>query len=417
MSAVSWTSLVRLFRRLGNRPGRPRSRILRGRKTTPGLESLEGISLLSSIAAPSAAAALRLHDAREHRLAAPAPRDRGPRTYGMTEAAAEAPVTLPPQTTVLNNTLTNFTNEPLAPPLNLFDPSLGTLSSVTINQTSVLQSSITSQNLSPSSSATITASLSGSFQINGLNQPIVQPTKTLTSQPQTVGTFGSSNDTAVFPPLQISNPTTMTFTDPASLAFFTASAGRTTVTPTMTANGTGSASAPNGNLFTIAQTAAMARVTVSYTYIPTPLPPPVPCPTVGRVGRIGLHHQRTLLIVPFSGVVNPTIANNPANYVLIRADGQRIRIISANYNPATNTVTLRPAHQLNVHHLFRLKFTLPCTSGPNEKVTLHINRKYSLIGFHNHVGEFVPVHFHNGRLVKGPSPRWAPFEDRLGRHR
>jgi hypothetical protein len=344
-------------------------------------------------------AAVVLHDSRIHRHATPIKREQSSGTLDMADASTL--VTLPPLMSSLGDTLTNFTNLPLSPSLNLFDPSLGTLVSVSVSHMALLQSTVTSQNLSTTSPATITAGLSGSFQINGLNQTIVQPTQTVTSQPVPVGAFGSGNDTATFPPLQISNTSSTTFTDAASLAFFTASPGRTTITPTMTANGTASANAPNGNLFTVTRTSAsVANLAVTYTYLPTP-PPPIPCPTVGKVGRIGLHHQHTLLIVPFSGVVNPTIANNPANYVLHRLDGQKIRIKSANFNPATNTVTLIPAHRINVHHFFRLKFTLPCTSGPEMKETVNINRKFSLIGFHNHVGEFVHVHFHNGHLVKG----------------
>ena len=60
----------------------------------------------------------------------------------------------------------------------------------------------------------------------------------------------------------------LTLTDPASLQFFTASANRTSITPTITANGFASASAANGNNSTTATTSASATITVSYTYIP-----------------------------------------------------------------------------------------------------------------------------------------------------
>ena len=93
----------------------------------------------------------------------------------------QAPVTSPAQTVSIGNTPTNFTNQPLSPTLNLFNPSLGTLLSVTISHSATIQSNITSQNLSPSSATVITATFSGSYQIDGLNQPISQPTKTLTS--------------------------------------------------------------------------------------------------------------------------------------------------------------------------------------------------------------------------------------------
>ena len=68
------------------------------------------------------------------------------------------------------NIPTNFTNQPTVPPLQLFNPSLGTLQSVQISSNVVYNSSITITNQSQISPATgITAMLSGaSFQITGL---------------------------------------------------------------------------------------------------------------------------------------------------------------------------------------------------------------------------------------------------------
>ena len=258
-------------------------------------------------------------------------------------STVETPVTTPVQTVSLGQTLTNFTNEPLSPDINLFDPSLGTLLSVTVGHTATITSNITSQNLSPSSPTTITASLAASYEIDGLNQPIVQPTKTITSQPIAVGVFGSSNDTATFPPIVISDSSTTTFTDATSLAFFTASSNRTAIGLTMNATGVATASAPNGNLLTTTSTSAASSVTVSYTYLPPTPPPPTPCPTVAGVGRIGVHHQRTEIVVTFSGTVDVAKADNPANYFVTSGSGNKIPIVSASFDPATNAVTLLPA--------------------------------------------------------------------------
>ena len=134
-----------------------------------------------------------------------------PNASGISDSS---PVTLPAQTASLGNTSTNFTNLPLTPALNLFDPSLGTLASVVVSHTAPIQSNITSTNQSPTTPTVITATLSGSYQIDGLNQPISQPTQTVTSQ-ITVGVFGSGTDTATFPPLQIADSSSMTITDPA----------------------------------------------------------------------------------------------------------------------------------------------------------------------------------------------------------
>jgi hypothetical protein len=350
---------------------------------------LEPISLLSAGGRSIDAPAVRLHDARHHRSAAPAtPKPTGADTDSTLQ-------TLPAQTASLGRTLTDFTNQPLSPPLNLFNPSLGTLVSVTVMQSGTIQSFITSTNLSLDSPTIITATLTGSYQINGLNQVISIPTQTVNSA-KPAGVFGSGTESVTFPPLQFTNSSTTVYSDAASLAFFTASPGRSTITPTMSAMATASASAPNGNLSTTTQTSALGgMVTLSFTYLPTP------CPTTGKIGRIGVHHQRTLLILPFYGAVNPTLAGNPADYVVITRTGQKVRIISADYNSATNSVTLRTARPLNVHHRFRLSVKLPC---PDDTVIIPFGRKTSLIGFHDKQGRFVTVH--DGHIVRSdPRPR------------
>jgi hypothetical protein len=415
MSAVGWTSLVRLFRHLRDRGGRLRGRAAKRQRTIPGLESLELISLLSSGGLRiGAVAAVRSPEARHHRREAPVTGAEGSQGAGM--AVTPATVTLPPQTASLSPTLTNFVSLPLSPPLNLFNPALGTLTSVVVTQAGDIQGDVTATNRSTTSTTMITGFLTGNFEISGLNQSLVQPTKTVSTPPEFANFFGQPGDTVKLPTLHISLSSTQTFTDPASLAFFTASPGHTsaTVTATMTANGTATAHAPNGNLATLTVTTRSGMVTVIYSYVPAPVTPP-PCPTAGPVGRIGLHHQKTLLVVPFQGVVNPVLANMPSNYVVTHY-GHKIRIISANYNPSTNTVILQPAHQLNVHHRFHLLVTLPCANGMTDMVVrLPFGRKYSLIGFHNHLGDFVPVHIHNGHIVRGDPP--ARHEHRPGHHR
>jgi hypothetical protein len=129
-----------------------------------------------------------------------------------------------------------------------------------------------------------------------------------------------------------------------------------------------------------------------------------PCPTVADIGRIGVHHQQTQLIVTFSGVVDPTLAENPNNYAVITKTGDRIHMNTATYNPATNSVTLIPETRLNVHLHFLLSVLLPCAPGmPPQTVLVPFGGKSSLIGFHNKRGEFVVVHhahiigFHNKR--------------------
>ena len=391
MSVVGLMRLRRLFRSASTWERRLRIHSQRRVKTIPGVEPLESVALLSTGIHMISGAAAHVDHSSNRR---PVDHVTDPRVlYNNVMTSAQAPESTPAQTVSIGETLTNFTNEPLTPNVNLFDPSLGTLLSVTVSHTAMLQSNITSQNLSPSSPTVITAALSGSFQIDGLNQPISQPTTAISSQPIPAGVFGSGTDTVTFPPIVIPSSATTTFTDPASLAFFTSSPDRSTVTLTMNATGAASASAPNGNLLTTTDTSAMGAVTVTYTY----LPPTPACPTVVGLGRIGVHHQRTELVVSFNGTVDPTKAENPGNYSVITRSGKTIPVKSASFDPATNSVTLIPARRLNVHYNFRLSLVIPC---PNEEtsetVVIPFGSKRSLIGFHNHRGEFVSVK--NGRI-------------------
>jgi hypothetical protein len=381
--------LRQVFRSSLTRIIRPRTHSQSRRKTIPGVEPLEPMALLSTGVPMMSGAAVHVDHSSNHRLVRhhsnPHVSNTGDMSYD------PSPVTPAAQTVSIGNTLTNFANLPLSPALNLFNPSLGTLLSVELSHSATIQSDITSQNLSPSSATVITATLSGSYQIDGLNQPISQPTKTLSSQPTPAGVFGSGTDTVTFPPLVLTDSSTTTFTDPTSLAFFTSSSGRSAVTLTMSATAVGTASAPNGNLLTTTQSSASATVSISYTYLPV-------CPTVVGIGRIGVHHQRTELIVTFDGTVDPTKAENPGNYSVITPAGKTIPIKSATYNPATNSVTLIPAIRLNVHHHFQLSLVIPC---PNEvtggTVVIPFGGKRSLIGFHNHRGEYVSVQ--NARIT------------------
>jgi hypothetical protein len=389
MIAAVWGRLRRLLAGASTRERRKGS-LARSRKVVPSVESLEAVALLSVGPSVLSSAALHLGHSNNHRLVSHIARPRF--TDSVMMRTDPAPVELPEQTVTLGPTLTNFVNVPLSPVLSLFNPSLGTLKSVEVKHSASIQSLVTSQNLSASSPTVITASVAGSFEIDGLNQTISQPTTTLTSLPMPAGVFGSPTDTVAFPPFLIPNSSTSDFTDATSLAFFTASAGRPSVTLTMTATANASASAPNGNLLTTSDSSAMGSVTIGYTYVPV-------CPTVGGIGRIGIHHQPTQLVVTFDGPVDPTKAADPANYTVITLSGKLIPIKSATYNPATNSVTLIPERRLNVHHHFRLSVVLPC---PNEvtgdTVIIPFGGRGSLIGFTNHHGKFISVK--NGRIVR-----------------
>jgi hypothetical protein len=405
MSAVGWMWLRRFVRSALTWESRPRTHSQRRVKTIPGLERLEAMALLSTGTHMMSAAEGHVDHSSNHAIVS---KITEPQVWSTDDVSSvQTPVTTPTQTVTLGQTLTSFMNEPLSPDVNLFNPALGTLLSVTVGHTATIQSNITSQNLSVSSPTTIIAALAASYQIDGLNQAISQPTTTVSSQPMPAGVFGSGTDTVTFPPIVIANSSTTTFTDATSLAFFTSSSNRTSVTLTMNTTAAASASAPNGNLLTIPQTSASSAVTVSYTYLPPTPPPPTPCPTVAGVGRIGVHHQRTELVVTFSGVVDPAKADNPANYSVISRSGNTIPIKSASFNPATNAVTLIPVHWLNVHYQYKLSLVIPCANEPNpQTVVIPFGSKFDLIGFHNKRGEFVSVQ--NGR-VSGLTNRSGQF--------
>jgi hypothetical protein len=348
------------------------------------------VALLSTGAHLASGALVHAHRSDSPRLIRVLARHHHASSHDVT-SAAETPVTTSAQTVSIGKTLTNFTDQALAPALNLFDPALGTLESVTIGHSATIESNITSQNLSPTSSTVITATMSGSYEIDGLNQPISQPTRMLSSAPTPAGPFGSGTDTVVFPPMALSDSSSTTFSDQTSLAFFTGSASRTAVTVTMNATANATASAPNGNLLTITTSTAESTVNVEYTYLPA-------CPTVAGVGRIGVHHQQTKLVVDYDGPVDPAKAADPADYAVIERSGKKIAIKSATFNPATNSATVIPAVRLNVHLHFKLSVVLPC---PNEQtgetVVVPFGGKRSLLGFRNHRGEFVSVK--NGRIT------------------
>ena len=72
------------------------------------------------------------------------------------------------------------------------------------------------------------------------------------------------------------------------------------------------------------------------------IPPGVDGPTVVTVKRFGIHMQQTVLVLSFNDGLDPTSAQNLNNYKIVGPDGRAVRIGSAVFDPATNSVTLRP---------------------------------------------------------------------------
>jgi uncharacterized repeat protein (TIGR01451 family) len=89
-------------------------------------------------------------------------------------------------------------------------------------------------------------------------------------------------------------------------------------------------------------------------------PPPVTVPpAVTSLQRFGYHAQPTLFVLTFSSALDPARAQNVHNYTLAPIGphgrlGKQIRIVSAVYNPATQTVTLHPAIRVYLFQSYRL---------------------------------------------------------------
>ena len=47
-------------------------------------------------------------------------------------------------------------------------------------------------------------------------------------------------------------------------------------------------------------------------------------------------------------------AENRANYQIVGPAGRRTKVVSAIYDPATDTVTLVPAERISIHRAYRL---------------------------------------------------------------
>jgi hypothetical protein len=111
------------------------------------------------------------------------------------------------------------------------------------------------------------------------------------------------------------------------------------------------------------------------------------CPTVVNVERFGVHEQPMHIVVTFSGQVNSEQAENINNYHFYRRgpDGRfnvPVRVTSAAYDPATNSVTLSFAHSYNLHHFAEITVTNPCPGCPSFSGIL--NRKYALGDIDDH---------------------------------
>jgi hypothetical protein len=92
-------------------------------------------------------------------------------------------------------------------------------------------------------------------------------------------------------------------------------------------------------------------------------------PAVTRVVRYGYHHQKTYLVIDFSGPLDAAAAENITNYTISGPDNRQghsklqRKLGSAIYDSATRSVTLVPIKRLNIHKTYTLTINGTTSSG------------------------------------------------------
>ena len=85
-------------------------------------------------------------------------------------------------------------------------------------------------------------------------------------------------------------------------------------------------------------------------------------PQVTSVKRYGFHSQPTYLVINFNGPLAPSQAQTTSNYQIVGA-GHRIRVVSAFYDGANDSVILSLAKRLNIRTTYRLTVNGTAPSG------------------------------------------------------
>jgi hypothetical protein len=83
-------------------------------------------------------------------------------------------------------------------------------------------------------------------------------------------------------------------------------------------------------------------------------PTPVAPPRVLEVLRYGFHWTPTTLVVQFSAPLDQASATNTGNYWIIGPAGQKIPVSWVSYDASSNSVTLHPQSNLDLHKAYYL---------------------------------------------------------------
>ena len=77
-------------------------------------------------------------------------------------------------------------------------------------------------------------------------------------------------------------------------------------------------------------------------------------PTAASLLRFGFHMRPTVLVLTFSESLDPTLAQDLANYRLVGRVNLTDCAKSVSSDPRTNTVTLRPREKIDLHYAVRV---------------------------------------------------------------
>jgi hypothetical protein len=84
-------------------------------------------------------------------------------------------------------------------------------------------------------------------------------------------------------------------------------------------------------------------------------------PRITQLRRYGYHWMPTVLVLNVDSLLDPSSAQNAANYQITGPGGRAIGVSSVVYNPANGTITINPSERLNIHwsYLLRVNGTSP----------------------------------------------------------
>jgi hypothetical protein len=96
-------------------------------------------------------------------------------------------------------------------------------------------------------------------------------------------------------------------------------------------------------------------------------------PAVTSVQRFGIHMMPTSLVLTFSQPLDASRATDLSNYHIVGPDGRAVTIASASYDAASQSVTLHPAKQIDVHKTYRLTINGQTSSGVSDTSGVHLD--------------------------------------------